>query len=187
MASSAALNLISYKPEAGKPSPSIQTATQGIYGRPLFRPSDLNNGTPPSIAPGGYTAAAGTAHVTSIIHRDPRKDGQGGTAFGQIWDVFNRLHLRHSKGSQRTFYISVDSFGSDKPISAQGSGAYFAWHENYDARRDGFFTIDFDLEAGDYDLAMQSECAFWESPKRYEGWQSTSLAFFLHGLSTERL
>ena len=57
---SAALNLISFKPEAGKPTPSIQTAIQGIYGRALFRPSDLNNGTPPSIAPAGYTAAAGT-------------------------------------------------------------------------------------------------------------------------------
>lgn len=39
----------------------IQTAIQGIYGRALFRPSDLNNGTPPSIVPAGCTAAAGTA------------------------------------------------------------------------------------------------------------------------------
>lgn len=349
---SAALNLLSYKPDAAKPSPSIQTAIQGIYGRALFRPSDLNNGAPPSIAIAGYSVAAGTAvgtppfvcldliesdgrtvlrdtnaspvtmahyfwnfnspapaagkpidpsqrggvtpalypvfgadqpvlaasvfdvsrlyrglptgakqsyrhdkfpggdpdlgvkvenfnfhhnpltndkgdafdtfftvhhiwrldtkqnswvvhplfkytgapakvrltaHVASIIERAPRKDGQGGTAFGQTWDVFNRLHLWHSKGSKRTFYISVDSFGMDKPISVQGSGAYSAWHQNYKARRDGLFTIDFDLEAGDYELAMQSEAAFWRGPKRYEGWQSTSLAFFLHGLSIERL
>jgi len=128
-----------------------------------------------------------TAFVTSIIDRAPRKDGQGGTAFGQTWDVFNRLHLWHSKGSKQTFYISVDSFGKDKPVSNEGSAAYSAWRQNYNCRRDGYFTIDFDLEAGDYELAMQSEAAFWRGPKRYEGWQSTSLAFFLHGLSIERL
>lgn len=245
---SAALNLISYKADAGQPSPTIQTAIQGIYGRALFRPSDLNNETPPHLMIAGYTAAAPTgvakppfvcldliesngrselrdvnaspvtmahyfwkfnspepavgkpifkysgakarvrltASVTSIIERAPRKDGQGGTAFGQTWDVFNRLHLRY-KGSQTTFYISVDSFGIDKPVSNQGSAAYSAWHENYKCRRDGSFTVDFDLEPGDYELAMQSEAAFWRGPQRYEGWQSTSLAFFLHGLSIERL
>lgn len=349
---SAALNLIGYQAEAGKPSPTIQTAIQGIYGRALVRPSDLNNGTPPTIAFAGYSAAAGTAvravpfvcldltesqgssvltdatkspvtlahyfwkfnspepavgkpidpnqrggvtpakypvfgadqpvlaasvfdvsrlyrglptgakqsykydkfpggnpdlgfkvetftahhnpltndrgdafetfftchhiyrlvtkqeswvvhplfkytggkakvrltaHVASIIDRAPRKDGQGGTAFGQVWDVFNRLHLRQKGGSLKTFYISVDSFGVNKPISVQGTDADSAWHKDYKARRDGFFTIDFDLEAGDYELVMGSEARFWESPKRYEGWQSTSLAFFLHGLSIERL
>ncbi|HEY0728087.1 MAG TPA: hypothetical protein VGD38_08475, partial [Pyrinomonadaceae bacterium] len=128
-----------------------------------------------------------TAFVASIIERAPRKDGQGGTAFGQTWDVFNRLHLWHSKGSKRTFYISVDSFGPMKPVSNEGTYATTAWRENYKCRRDGHFTIDFDLEAGEYELAMQSEAAFWRGPKRYEGWQSTSLAFFLHGISIERL
>lgn len=128
-----------------------------------------------------------TAFVASIIDRAPRKDGQGGTAFGQTWDVFNRLHLWHSKGSKRTFYISVDSFGSLKPVSNEGTLAYSAWHQNYHCRKDGHFTIDFDLEAGEYELAMQNEAAFWRGPKRYEGWQSTSLAFFLHGISIERL
>jgi hypothetical protein len=349
---SAALNLISFNVEAGKPSPTIQAAIQGIYGRALFRPSDLNKETPPHLMLAGYTAAAPTdvrkppfvcldlivadgqqvlrdtsaspvtmahyfwkfnspepatgkpidagqrggvtparypvfgsdapvlaasvfdvsrlyrglqsgakqsyrfdkfpggdpdlgvkveefkffhnpltndkgdafetfftvhhiwrldsrqnswvvhplfkysgapakvrltAHVASIIERAPRKDGQGGTAFGQTWDVFNRLHLWHSKGLKKTFYISVDSFGPEKPVSNLGTYAYSAWHQNYKCRRDGFFTIDFDLEAGDYELSMQSEAAFWRGPKRYEGWQSTSLAFFLHGVSIERL
>jgi hypothetical protein len=349
---SAALNLISFKVDESKPPTTIQAAIQGIYGRALFRPSDLNNETPPHLMIAGYTAAAPTgivkppfvcldliqsggntelrdasaspvtmahyfwkfnspepaagqpidraqrggvtparypvfgadkpvlaasvfdvsrlyrglpsgtksnyrsdkfpggdpdlgvkveefkfyhnpltvdkgdafetfftvhhiwrldtrqnswvvhplfkysgkpakvrltAFVASIIVRAPRKDGQGGTAFGQTWDVFNRLHLWHSNGSKKTFYISVDSFGNDKPVSNEGSAAYSAWHQNYKCRRDGHFTIDFDLEAGQYELAMQSEAAFWRGPKRYEGWQSTSLAFFLHGISIERV
>lgn len=128
-----------------------------------------------------------TAFVASIIERAPRKDGQGGTAFGQTWDVFNRLHLWHSNGSKKTFYISVDSFGIEKPVSNEGSAARSAWYENYKCRRDGHFEIIFDLEAGEYELAMQSEAAFWRGPKRYEGWQETSLAFFLHGISIERV
>ncbi len=351
---SAALNLVAHKPDqAGKPSPSIQAAIQGIYGRTLLRPSDLNNGAAPSIAPAGYPAAAGTAvhqlpfpcldltfkdgrsilkdvsaspvsvahyfwpfpsttpaegtpidpsqrggvkparypvfgpdqpgvlaaslfdvsrlyrglpsgtphsykfdkfqggspdlgyynerctpyhhpltndkgdafetfftmvhiyrldirqhsfvwhplftysgapikvrltaHVASIIHRDPRKDGQGGTAFGQDWEVFNRLRLKHPNGSENQFYNSVDAFGVDRPISVQGSDAYSHWNDNYDARRDGVFSIDFDLVPGDYQLMLDSEIAVFVCEHRYEGWQSTSLAFFLHGLSIERL
>ncbi len=134
---------------------------------------------------GAPTKVRLTAHVASIIHRDPRKDGQGGTAFGQIWDVFNRLRLKHPNGSQNEFYNSVDGFGVDKPISAQAFHA--PWYDNYDARRDGFFSIDFDLVAGNYELILDSEVAVWECEHRYEGWQSTSLAFFLHGLSLERL
>ncbi|HEU4767971.1 MAG TPA: hypothetical protein VFS77_11370 [Pyrinomonadaceae bacterium] len=351
---SAAMNLVSHKPDAsGKPSPSIQAAVQGIYGRTLVRPSDLNNGTPPSVAPAGYSAVAatdvrqlpfpcldlmmsdgratlrdagasnvtvghyywkfnspepaegkpidpsrrggvtprrypvfgpnepmvlaaslfdvsrlyrglpnGTAHsykytkfpggdpdlgyydercsqhhhpltndsgdsfdtfftvvniwrldrrdqhsyvnhalfkysgptikvrlsanVASIIHRAPRKDGQGGTAFAQTWDVFNRLRLKHPDGSQKEFYNSVDSFGNEKPLSVNGSEAYSAWHQQYDKRRDGVFYIDFDLVPGDYEIVLDSEAAFWRAPKRYEGWQSTSLEFFLHGLAIER-
>jgi hypothetical protein len=128
-----------------------------------------------------------TAFVASIIERAPRKDGQGGTAFAQHWDVYNRLHLWHSNGSKKTFYISVDSFGKDRPISVLSPYAYAAWHETYKARRDGFFSIEFELEAGDYELAMQSEAHYSRAEKRYEGWQETSLAFFLHGISIERI
>ena len=136
---------------------------------------------------GGPAKVRLTAHVASIIHRDPRKDGQGGTAFGQKWDVYNHLKLRRSKGWEKEFYNSVEAFGVERPISVQGSDAISAWYSNYDKRRDGVFTLDFDLEAGDYELILDSEVYFDPAPKRYEGWQSTSLAFFLHGLSIERL
>ena len=57
----AAMNLVWHKPdEAGKPSPSIQAAIQGIYGRNIVRPSDLNNRTPPSLVPAGYRAVIAT-------------------------------------------------------------------------------------------------------------------------------
>jgi len=128
-----------------------------------------------------------TAFVSSIIHRDPRLDGQGGTAFEQTWDLFNRLRLAHPNGSKNEFYNSVDSYGSDHPVSVNGSGANWDRHKNYDCRRDGAFTIDFDLDAGKYDLVLDSEVAVWRAPQRHEGWQSSSLAFFLHGLSIERL
>lgn len=348
---SAALNLISYKADAGKPAPTLQSAIQGIYGRALFRPSDLNDGKPPSIAIAGYSAAAPTAvskanfpcldltesngkavlrdasdsavtmahyywkfnspepaaekpidpsqrggvtpklykvfgddqppvlaasvfdvsrlyrglstgakqtyrsdkfpgtdhfvameekftfhrnpltnekgdafetfftihhnwmcstrqnswvvhplfsysggrvkvrlraHVASMIDRKARKDGKGGTAFNQHWDVYNRLHLWHSNGSKKTFYISVDSFGNDKPISNLGHMAWVNFYNDYKARRDGFFEIEFELEAGDYELAMGSEAHIAKDVK-YDGWQSTSLTFFLHGISIERV
>ncbi|HEU4712479.1 MAG TPA: hypothetical protein VFS76_12985 [Pyrinomonadaceae bacterium] len=127
-----------------------------------------------------------SASVASILKRAPRKDGQGGTAFAQVWDLFNRLRLKHPDGSQKEFYNSVDSFGVMKPLSVNGSEAESAWHQQYEKRRDGVFSIDFDLVPGDYSIVLDSEAAFWEAPKRYEGWQSTSLAFFLHGLSIER-
>jgi hypothetical protein len=128
-----------------------------------------------------------TAHVASIIQREPRKDGQGGTAFGQWWDVYNHLKVRRVKGQEKEFYNSVEAYGSDRPISAQGSDAYSAWHEHYEKRRDGFFSVDLDLEPGDYELVLDNEVAFDRCSQRYEGWQSTSLAFYLHGLSIERV
>ena len=131
------------------------------------------------------TTAMMTAFVASIVHRDPRKDGQGGTPFGQTWDVFNRLRLKHPDGSEKEFYNSVDGFSPEKPLSA--TYADRAWDDNYDCRRDGKFSIDFDLDPGKYELMLDSEVAVWESPKEYQGWQFTSLAFFLHGLSIERL
>ncbi|WP_130417044.1 hypothetical protein [Edaphobacter modestus] len=58
---SAALRLVGHKggPD-GKPSPTVQAAIQGIYGRALFRPSDLKDGKPLDIHPNGYTPAQGT-------------------------------------------------------------------------------------------------------------------------------
>jgi len=56
----AALNLVGNKPGSdGTLSPSIQAAIKGIYGRALYRPSDLNNGQPPAFGLKGYTAQAG--------------------------------------------------------------------------------------------------------------------------------
>ena len=58
---SAALRLVGYKGDAdGKPSPTVQAAVRGIYGRALFRPSDLRDGKPLPINPAGYAPAQGT-------------------------------------------------------------------------------------------------------------------------------
>jgi len=139
----------------------------------------------------GYTGGPAkvrlTAHTATVLHRAPRLDGQGGTAFGQKYNVTNRLKLRQTNGWEKEFYNSVTSFGNARPLSIDGSDAYSAWHRDYDARRDGFFSVEFDLVAGDYELILDSEVAFSEGPKRYEGWQSCSLLFALHGLSIERL
>jgi len=352
---SAALNLVGHKPDsAGKPSPSIQAAIQGIYGRVLLRPSDLNNGAPPVLALAGYPAVAGavvrklpfscvdliesggkavlsdaatsfvtvahyfwpfpaalpeagkpidaaqrggvtparypvfgsdqpvlaasvcdvsrlyrglpssmqpsyeyykfpggyayigfydesckvyhnpltnhsgdafetfftvvniykaetgqhslvvqplfkytgapakvrlTAHVGSDIHRNPRQDAHvGGTAFAQWWEVYSRLKLKHSKGGEKEFFNSVDSYGYNCPISISSvtSPSLYKFEEPYDASCSGFFSIDFDLEPGDYSLMFDSEAAFHHS-EEYQGWQSTSLRFYLHGLSLERV
>lgn len=53
----AALNLVGYKPADGKPAPSVQAAIQGIYGRSLYRPSDLRNGQAPDMPLNGYSPA----------------------------------------------------------------------------------------------------------------------------------
>lgn len=128
-----------------------------------------------------------TAFVASILHRDARIDGQGGTAFGQKWEVTNRLRLRQPNGSKDEFYNSVLGFGVNRPLSIMGARAQGEWRVPYDARQDGTFSMDFDLVPGTYELILESETAVWESPKRYEGWQSSTLKFFLHGLSIERL
>lgn len=133
---------------------------------------------------GGPAKVRLTAHVASAIHRNPRLDGQHGTALGQWWEVYNHLKLRRVNGWEREFYNSVDAYGDRHPISVNTWDA--PWSEHYDRRYDGLFSIDFDLEAGVYELLLDSEVAFTEAPLRYEGWQSTSLGFFLHGLSLER-
>jgi uncharacterized protein YoxC len=58
---SAALRLVGYKGDPdGKPSPTVQAAVKGIYGRALFRPSDLKDGKPLPIHPKDYAPAQGT-------------------------------------------------------------------------------------------------------------------------------
>ena len=109
---------------------------------------------------GGPAKLRLTAHIASIVHREPRKDGEHGTAFAQWREVYSHLKLRHSKGWEKEFYNSPNEFGWDKPLSLNGSAAYSAWDENYVNRRDGLFSVDFDLEAGDYDLILDSEVAF---------------------------
>jgi hypothetical protein len=351
----AALNLVGHKPDsAGKLSPSIQAAIQGIYGRALLRPSDLNNGIPPTIAPKGYSLAAGTAvrtlafpcldlvetagravlkdasksavtvahyrwpfpspepavgtridpsmrgdvtpgrypvfgtdqpsvlaaglfdvsrlyrglpsgarktyehsrfpggyndigyynerfsqrrhalvndkedafetffnvvniwraniqqhsyvkhplfeyfggkvkvrltaFVAAIIRRDPRKDGHGGTGFAQRYEVMDYLKLRLPNGSEKQLFDSVLSFGVERPLSLNlGGGGWNDFYDPYECRRDGFFSVDFELEPGSYELILDNLVHFSEAQKRYEGWQSSSLAFFLHGLSIERV
>jgi hypothetical protein len=136
---------------------------------------------------GGPAKVRLSAHVASIIHRDPRRDGQGGTAFGQWWDVYSHLKLRRVNGWEKEFFNSVESYGLDRPISVNGGDAYSQWGENYDKRRDGSFSLDFDLEPGDYELVLDSEVAFQRAPKESQGWKSTSLSFFLHCLSLERV
>jgi hypothetical protein len=137
---------------------------------------------------GGPVKVRLTAHIASIVHRAPRKDGQGGTAFAQRYEVLSYLKLRRSGGSEKTFYDSVLSFGRERPLSLNmGGGGWSYWDKHYDCRRDGHFSVDFDLEAGDYELILDNVVHFSEGPKRYEGWQSSSLEFFLHGLSLERV
>jgi len=348
----AALNLVGRKGDQSKSPPSIQAAIQGIYGRALFRPSNLTNGKPPAIAPAGYTAAAGTGvrelafpcldlvesggkailndatssnvtlahyfwpfpspepavgkpidprlrggvtparypvfgskpdeqvlaaglfdvsrlyrglpsgaqksykqtpfpgnnddlgikslsytpyhhaltndagdafstsftvahmyrlntrqhsyvlhplfkysggkvkvrlsvHVASIIHRTARLDGEHGTGNSGWWEVWSRLKLRNSKGWEQEFFNSVDSYGSDWPISV--NSIYARFKEPYDRRKDGFFSLDFDLDAADYELVLDNEISFTPAKIRYEGWHYTSLEFYLHGLSLERV
>lgn len=136
---------------------------------------------------GGPAKVRLTAHTASVIRRDARKDGQRGTAFGQDYDVTDRLKLRLVNGWEKEFYNSVTSFGRDQPLSNRGSDAYSSWRKDWEARRDGFFSVDFDLVAGDYELVLDSEVYYFEAPKRFEGWQSISLFFALHGLSIERV
>jgi hypothetical protein len=140
-----------------------------------------------------FTYAGGKARVRLVGHiggrlgREPRKDGQGGTAFAQNYEIVNHLKLRFPNGSEKEFYNSVTSFGPDRPLGVNvDGGASHYWHEFYDQRRDSYFAIEFDLEPGNYDLVLDSEVAFAEGPKRYEGWQSSSLRFYLHGLALQR-
>jgi len=137
---------------------------------------------------GGAAKVRVTAHIASIVSREPRKDGQGGTAFAQRYEVLSHLKLRRKNGWEKEFYNSVLSFGSERPLSLnEGGGGWHDFYKPWSARLDGFFSVDFDLEAGDYELLLDNEVNFAESPKRYEGWQSSSLAFYLHGLSIERV
>ena len=130
-----------------------------------------------------------TAHVGSAIHRDPRQDGHmGGEAFAQWYEVYSRLKLTHSKSGEKEFFNSVESYGNYHPISmaAVFAPSRSSFDKPYDANCDGVFSVDFDLEAGDYSLMLDSEAAFHHS-EEYQGWQSTSLRFYLHGLSLERV
>jgi len=137
---------------------------------------------------GGKVKVRLTAFVASIVRREPRKDGQGGTAFAQRYEIINYLKLRLPNGNEKQLYDSVLAFGNERPLSLnEGGGGWRYWHENYECRRDGFFWVDFELEPGSYELILDSLVHFSEGPKRYEGWQSSSLAFFLHGLSIERV
>ena len=90
-----------------------------------------------------------TAQVSSKIHRDARLTS------AQWWEVYHRLKLKHlQKGWEREFYNSVESHGPDKPISINGKDARAdrALYAPYDAEREGTFSIEFDLEAGEYEL-----------------------------------
>jgi hypothetical protein len=137
---------------------------------------------------GGRVKVRLTAFVAGIVNRDPRKDGQGGTAFAQRYEILNYLKLRLPNGSEKQFYDSVLGFGSERPLSLNmGGGGWHGFYQPYECRRDGFFSVDFELEPGSYELILDSVAHFSEGPKRYEGWQSSSLAFFLHGLSIERI
>lgn len=137
---------------------------------------------------GGKVKVRLTAFVAGIVHREPRKDGQGGTAFAQRYEVTNYLKLRLPNGSEKQLYDSVLAFGNDRPLSLNmGGRGWSDFYKTYDCRRDGFFSVDFELEPGSYELILDSVAHFSEGPKRYEGWQSSSLAFFLHGLSIERI
>lgn len=56
------------------------------------------------------------------------------------WEVYHRLKLKNlTKGWEREFYNSVESFGSEKPLSINGVAARAdrALYAPYDAEREG--------------------------------------------------
>lgn len=125
-----------------------------------------------------------TAKVASKIHRDARLTS------AQWWEVYHRLKLKHlTKGWEREFYNSVEAYGTERPISINGTAARAssALYAPYDARRDGTFSIDFELEAGEYELMFDSEVAFHHDSNGYHGWHKTSTWFGLTGVSIERV
>jgi hypothetical protein len=124
-----------------------------------------------------------TAKVVSKIHRDARLTS------AQWWEVYHRLKLKHlQKGWEREFYNSVDAYGPERPISINGAArADSALYAPYDARREGTFSIDFDLEAGEYELMLDNEAAFHHDSNGYQGWHKTSMWFALNGVSIERV
>jgi hypothetical protein len=124
-----------------------------------------------------------TAQVVSKIHRDPRLTS------AQWWEVYHRLKLKNlTKGWEREFYNSVEAYGSERPISINGvARADSALYAPYDARREGTFPIDFELEAADYELLFDAEAAFHHDSNGYHGWHKTSMMFVLSGLWLERV
>ena len=113
----------------------------------------------------------------------PRLDIGCGTAFAQTYDVINHLRLRLPDGSQKEFYNSAHSFGTDMPLSLTGSDNITS--RQLDESRAAGFMIDFDLVAGEYHLVLEDEAYFREAKHRYEGWQSSTLAFTLRAVSLE--
>ena len=124
-----------------------------------------------------------SAKVKSKIHRDARLTS------AQWWEVYHRLKLKHlQKGWTREFYNSVEAYGPDKPISINGAArANNVLYAPYDAEREGIFSIDFDLEEGDYELIFDAEAAFHHDSAGYQGWHKTTMWFALNGLSIERV
>ena len=126
-----------------------------------------------------------TAHLNdkSKIHRDARLTS------AQWWEVYHRLKLKHlQKGWEREFYNSVEAYGPDKPISINGAAhANNVLYVPYDAEREGIFSIDFDLEEGEYELLFDAEAAFHHDSAGYQGWHKTTMWFALNGLSIERV
>ena len=125
-----------------------------------------------------------TARVKSKIHRDARLTS------AQWWEVYHRLKLKSlTKGWEREFYNSVESYGPQKPISINGTDARApnALYAPYDAERGGTFSIDFDLEAGEYELLFDGEAAFHHDSNGYHGWHKTMMYFVTDGIWLERV
>ena len=125
-----------------------------------------------------------TAKVKSKLHRDARLTS------AQWWEVYHRLKLKNlTRGWEREFYNSVESFGPEKPVSINGAAARadHALYAPYDVEREGIFSTDFDLENADYELLFDAEVAFHHDSAGYHGWHKTMLHFILSGLWIERV